>query len=348
MQDNTRIKLCVGGRIFETTYKVLKRSKFFEDYFIQFTEEYFSNFDTNREIMVNQSADAFEHILRYMEDPFYEVPENFKQDMRYYCIKGDSNDYEENKELHLEKRQKIVLMQKNFMESRDKIINIYIEDFKKKHKYIYILATEYPLLHYQIVVSGPFGQSGQSFGISGPFGQSGQSSIIIGQSGQSSGIIGMAGPRITLASQMAGGTRITNFTPFTPITPITQITPITTITTPANSSITNPLLNYGLFASYYSLDTSHGIRDINDYTIIQDLFIHSYHFTVESADNVLTDSINRRNISREINSLNQYDVYFPNDIVKYKIDNIDFVKNTKEFMNFLYKNDPDFYHLVSI
>ena len=270
MQDNSRIKLNIEGRIFETTYKVIKRSKFFEDYFIQFSE--------NREIMVNQSADAFEHILRYMEDPFYEVPENFKQDMRYYCIKGDSNDYEENKELFFLKKQKILddekkieLMKKNIISTREKLIDLYIYEFKKKHECIYFIATYTPESFYR-----------------------------------------RSEPWEDLTNH------ITNSKDY--ISAVSQL---------------GTVPHHG---GYCLID----IIDINDSKTIKSLYIQSFHLTIESANDVLTDKQKHIDINLDVNFFTDSNAYFPNDFVRYRVKNINLVENMDKFLEFLYNNDLNY------
>jgi len=148
MKNSTRIKLCVGGRFFKISHRILKKSKFFEDYLNQFP-----NFNPKKELItINKSSTAFKHVFRYMTDPLYEVPENYSQDLKYYCIEGNNDDFEENKKLILEKKQKmaikIVSMEKNIALSHKKLIDNYTKKIINDYDCIYYIGSYYPMRYY--------------------------------------------------------------------------------------------------------------------------------------------------------------------------------------------------------
>ena len=64
-----RIKLNVGGIIFETTDDTLKRSQYFKSYLENWNHD---------EIFIDRSPRIFKHVLDLLRDPTYDFPIKYK------------------------------------------------------------------------------------------------------------------------------------------------------------------------------------------------------------------------------------------------------------------------------
>jgi hypothetical protein len=79
-----RIKVSLCGQIFDVPKNVLIKSLYFKDIFDEFET---SNKNLDNEILyVPRSPIAFGHILTYMLNDKYQVPEVFEEDMKYFLL----------------------------------------------------------------------------------------------------------------------------------------------------------------------------------------------------------------------------------------------------------------------
>lgn len=79
--SDKRIKLNVGGKLFETYQRTLIQSKYFNSMFDKFAES-----KSNNEIFIDRSPVLFEHILNYLRDPGYKIPKICYSEFLFYGI----------------------------------------------------------------------------------------------------------------------------------------------------------------------------------------------------------------------------------------------------------------------
>lgn len=97
-----RVKLNVGGRVFETTYDTLSGS----GYFVAMLrwEQNGSDGDSGRknkgkdesknddpELFIDRSYIIFEHVLAFLRDPNYQYPEQYLGELDFYIINKPTN-----------------------------------------------------------------------------------------------------------------------------------------------------------------------------------------------------------------------------------------------------------------
>jgi hypothetical protein len=104
-----KVKLNVGGKIFETTTETLTiNSEYFVALFSNNFEQYFDeNKIQTKEIFIDRSNIAFEYILDYLRDPNMNIPKKYENELVYYGINYDLNTIEnpiEEKLIVLEKK----------------------------------------------------------------------------------------------------------------------------------------------------------------------------------------------------------------------------------------------------
>ena len=77
---NDRLKLNVGGTIFETTKSTLEKSLYFRKFF-----KHNYNKD-NESIFIDRSPHIFKHVLSLLRDPSYYYPLKYKSELEYFQI----------------------------------------------------------------------------------------------------------------------------------------------------------------------------------------------------------------------------------------------------------------------
>lgn len=122
---DTAITLNVGGETFMTTKQTLMKLSFFRD---------MPNFENDDFVMpfIDRDPKTFKHILRFVRNPSYEIPEKYLYDLPYYGI--TFKDYTEHIALELDKIYK--MKQKMLSDTRN-IINSFRMpfDFNKKSEF---------------------------------------------------------------------------------------------------------------------------------------------------------------------------------------------------------------------
>jgi hypothetical protein len=78
---NNRVKLNVGGKIFETEIRTLIISPVFNRMFSDI------QYNKNDEIFIDRSPYIFKHILSYLRDGTYRYPEKYDEELRYFEVK---------------------------------------------------------------------------------------------------------------------------------------------------------------------------------------------------------------------------------------------------------------------
>ena len=86
-----RIKLNIGGEIFETTINTLQNSI----YFVTLLQEKNNN-KNNEDIFIDRSPNLFVHVLNYLRDIRYPFPFEYIYELDFYGISYDTNKLENN------------------------------------------------------------------------------------------------------------------------------------------------------------------------------------------------------------------------------------------------------------
>ena|SRR5277367_2304463 len=73
------IKVCVGGRTYETTKELLMKIPYFSDMFIDCNQDG----DT---VIVKRSPLIFDHVLSYVIDPLYPFPSEYRDELDFFQI----------------------------------------------------------------------------------------------------------------------------------------------------------------------------------------------------------------------------------------------------------------------
>ena len=86
-----KIKINVGGRIFETTLQTLQKSKMLSTYYSNWN-------DKNNIMFIDRSGEILEHVLSYMRDSRYKFPKKYEYELDYYDVEYEEL-YDENQEI---------------------------------------------------------------------------------------------------------------------------------------------------------------------------------------------------------------------------------------------------------
>lgn len=93
--SDKRIKLNVGGKIFETYQRTLIQSRYFNSMFSKFAES-----KSNDEIFIDRSSELFEHVLNYLRDSSFKIPKKCYPEFLFYGIDWPSmNKFVQQKQL---------------------------------------------------------------------------------------------------------------------------------------------------------------------------------------------------------------------------------------------------------
>src|SRR5437870_5332227 len=91
----SRIKVNIGGKLFESTLETLCKAPLFKSHY--------SNFDVNDEIFVDGSPIIFEHVLCLLRNPNYKFPKEYLDELKLYGIDSKlvscDNNNKENEEI---------------------------------------------------------------------------------------------------------------------------------------------------------------------------------------------------------------------------------------------------------
>jgi hypothetical protein len=91
MENKNRIKLNVGGTIFETTKQTLVFAPYFKNLFFTNWSEIQNS--QNNPIFIDRDPTEFKHILRLLRDPNYIIPRRFESAIEFYgiCEQNEQN-----------------------------------------------------------------------------------------------------------------------------------------------------------------------------------------------------------------------------------------------------------------
>jgi len=79
---SNRVHLNVGGRHFETTKETLIQSPYFEALLNRWAP------DSSKEIFLDRSGKAFEHVLSFLRNPKYNVPFPYQSELEFYGLQS--------------------------------------------------------------------------------------------------------------------------------------------------------------------------------------------------------------------------------------------------------------------
>jgi len=74
-----RIKLNVGGQHFETTKDTLIRAPYFEALLSRWISK-------EKEIFIDRSGSAFNHVLNLLRNPDYNFPHRYQEELNFYGV----------------------------------------------------------------------------------------------------------------------------------------------------------------------------------------------------------------------------------------------------------------------
>lgn len=86
-----QIKLNVGGKLFETTDDILRKSTYFDSLLSRWN-------NTTDVIFINRSSHVFKHVLGVLIDPHYPFPKKYEYELHYF---GIAIEYEVDEDEHL-------------------------------------------------------------------------------------------------------------------------------------------------------------------------------------------------------------------------------------------------------
>ena len=81
MQTETPINICVSGRIFDTTREILSKIPTISNAIDV----------SDGSLILNRSALVFEHVLSYVQDPFYPYPAEYAYELDFLGVTYDSD-----------------------------------------------------------------------------------------------------------------------------------------------------------------------------------------------------------------------------------------------------------------
>jgi hypothetical protein len=108
----TRIKLNVGGHLFETTEDTLMKSDYFK--------AFLTNWSHDKEIFIDRSARLFHHVLCLLRDPSYPFPTKYVGELDFYQVPHN---------IKKRKSSNQILMEKSLKSMEDKIDKLNVDGY---------------------------------------------------------------------------------------------------------------------------------------------------------------------------------------------------------------------------
>ena len=115
LDNEKRIKLNIGGTLFETTYGTISQSEYLKK-LVEWNKD-----KLNEPIFINRIGEHFKHVLALLIDGNHSFPRNLQYELDFYCIKylvkTDQKESMENQFISLENEIRLLKSQFNSLKS---------------------------------------------------------------------------------------------------------------------------------------------------------------------------------------------------------------------------------------